>query len=225
MELKEFAKRLEKAMSDKGYSAYKLSKLTGVSQSTIGRWLKGESEPQLGQLSLISDKLDVSKDYLLLNESNEDIFNEDKPDYKKKIRTKKNRVPVYEIDVTSSIVSSFSDIKEIPSFYMDYEPFNDCDAVVTNYGDSMYPDYKNGERLAVKKIVNFDVLNWGETYLVITDAEANDLKTVKRLHPHEDNDKIILRAGNPRYAGDTVIFKTNVLALFAVKGKVSQNFI
>lgn len=206
-------KRLRKSLK---LSQSAFADLIDSSLRTIQNYEKGNTRPPADALIKLQEIYKNAQDDAYSNE-----VNEPKTDYK----TKKNRVPVYEIDVTSSIVSSFSDIKEIPSYYMDYEPFNDCDAVVTNYGDSMYPDYKNGERLAVKKIVNFDVLNWGETYLVITDAEANDLKTVKRVHPHEDNDKIILRAGNPRYAGDTVIFKTNVLALFAVKGKVSQNFI
>jgi phage repressor protein C with HTH and peptisase S24 domain len=197
-------------MDAKGVDRQGLADKLSISVHTVNSWIKG-------QRNIPKSKERLIKLVFKSNNKGHNVSENDEANQKK--------VPVYEIDVTSSIVSSFSDVKEIPSFYMDYEPFNDCDAVVTNYGDSMYPDYKNGERLAVKRIQNFDVLTWGETFLVITNSEANDLKTVKRVHPHDDNDKIILRAGNPRYSGDTIIEKKNVLALFAVKGKVSQNFI
>lgn len=142
-----------------------------------------------------------------------------------KINTYKNKVPLYETDVTSHVTTSFNDIPEIPSYYVDYKPFNDCTAYVKNYGDSMFPKYKNGEKLAVKQINNLDVITWGETYLVVTNGNANDLRTVKDVHPHKDESKIILRASNPNYAGDTVINKEDILSMFAVKGKISQNFI
>ena len=87
-------------------------------------------------------------------------------------------MPYYDIDATSHIITSFNDLPESPSFYVDYEPFNDCTAYINNYGDSMYPKYKSGEKLAVKQISNFDVIQWGETYLVVTNANANDMRTV-----------------------------------------------
>jgi transcriptional regulator with XRE-family HTH domain len=138
---------------------------------------------------------------------------------------KEKKVPYYDIDVTSHITTSFSDVLEKPTFYVDYQPFNDCTAYVNNYGDSMFPKYKNGEKLAVKQIQNLDVLMFGETYLVITNENANNLKTVKEVHYHEDQSKLILRASNPAYKGDTIIDKVDILSMFAVKGKISQNFI
>jgi len=139
-------------------------------------------------------------------------------------KTSKN-VPYYDLDVTSHITTSFSDVPEKPTFYVDYQPFNDCSAYVNNYGDSMFPKYKNGEKLAVKQIHNLEVLMFGETYLVITNENANNLKTVKEVHYHEDKSKLILRAANPDYQGDTIINKVDILSMFAVKGKISQNFI
>ena len=138
---------------------------------------------------------------------------------------KEKKVPYYDIDVTSTITTSFNDVTETPTFYVDYQPFNDCTAYVNNYGDSMFPKYKNGEKLAVKQIQNLDVLMYGETYLVVTNENANNLKTVKEVHYHNDPSKLILRASNPAYKGDTIIDKEDILSMFAVKGKISQNFI
>src|SRR5690606_13636023 len=63
----------------------------------------------------------------------------------KSLQIEGKRVPFYDSDVTASIVGSFSDIQETPSFYVDFKPFNDCDAYFRVYGDSMYPKYGNGE--------------------------------------------------------------------------------
>lgn len=209
MDFKKALKLIEK----QGFTAYEIHKATGLNEAGVRRVLNNEVEnPQRKtRETLIKFALDYTS---TIQNNTKSYANE-----------KEKKVPYYDIDVTSNITGSFSDIVEEPSFYVDYQPFNDCTAYVNNYGDSMYPKYKNGERLAVKQITNFDVLNWGETYLVITNGNANDLKTVKDVHPHDDFDKVILRASNPAYKGDTPINKEDIIAMFAIKGKISQNFI
>jgi len=135
-----------------------------------------------------------------------------------------NGVPYYEdFDVTASVVTTFSDYKELPTFFINYKHFNDCDAYVPVMGDSMEPKYCNGEIIAIRKINNIDALLPGEAYLVITSAEANSLRTVKCVFKSPDDSKIILRAINPNFAGDTVINKKDVLSIYFVKGKISRN--
>lgn len=139
----------------------------------------------------------------------------------KSLQIEGKRVPFYDSDVTASIVGSFSDIQETPSFYVDFKPFNDCDAYFRVYGDSMYPKYGNGEVVSVKRIYNMDSILWGESYLVLTDVEYDNLKTIKSLHPHDkDEGKIVLRASNPNFKGDTIIKKSSIIGLFLVKGKI-----
>lgn len=131
-------------------------------------------------------------------------------------------VPFYDIDVSASIVSSFSDVKELPEYFIDFKPFNDCMAWMPIYGDSMYPKFQSGEIVAIKQIMSLDVLQWGEPHLVITD-QTYGLRTVKCIHPHEDfEDKIILRSTNPNYRGDTIIPKKNILSMYIIKGKVTR---
>lgn len=131
-------------------------------------------------------------------------------------------VPYYDIDITASITESFNDISEEPEFLVDFKPFNDCSAYLPIWGDSMYPAYSAGDIIAVKRLYNFDIIQWGEAHLVITNTNANNMRTVKLLFPHEDQDKIILRASNPNYAGDTVINKSDILSLYIVKGKITR---
>jgi len=129
--------------------------------------------------------------------------------YKKKSKTNDNSyitnefeyknnttgVPYYEnMEVAGSITSMYSDFKEVPTFYINYEHFNDCTAYLPVVGDSMYPQYCSGEIVAVKKIINYNALLWGEAYFIVTNENANDLKTIKLLFSHEDDSKLILRA-------------------------------
>lgn len=193
-----------------GLNQTEFGKSLGVSLRTVQIWESKEDD--------VSKKIELQ----IMSKYAENVQNLPKKEF---TNEKEKKVPYYDIDVTSSITSSFNDVVEEPSFYVDYEPFNDCTAYVNNYGDSMYPKYKNGEKLALKQIKNFDVITWGETYLIITNSNANDLKTVKDVHPHDDFSKVILRASNPAYKGDTPVNKEDIIAMFAVKGKISQNFL
>lgn len=133
-------------------------------------------------------------------------------------------VPYYEnVEATCGIVSQYNDYPENPAFFINYEHFNDCTAYIPVVGDSMYPQYCAGEIIAVKRIYNIEIIQWGEAYFVVTNENANDLKTVKLVFPHEDRDKIILRASNPNFKGDTVINKADIISMFIIKGKIKRN--
>jgi transcriptional regulator with XRE-family HTH domain len=131
-------------------------------------------------------------------------------------------VPYYNIDVTCSITGSFSDIKELPDFYVDFKPFNDCTAYLPIYGDSMYPQFCSGEIIAISEWKNKEVILWGEPYLIITNSECNNLRTIKLIFPHDDPNFIILRASNPNFKGDTVVSKDCIMGLFIIKGKITR---
>lgn len=206
---------LKKRIEEEGITPYKISLKTGVSQSTIGRILKGSTANSSTEKILM--------DFLLSNESSES----DISSHIKTTQITKNQhrgVPYYEnMDVTATIATSFSDYPEAPTFYIDYEHFNDCTAYVPVVGDSMYPSYCSGEIIAVKSIFNLDIIQWGEAYFVVTNGNANDMRTIKQLHYHDDPDKIILRSSNPNFKGDTIISKKDILFLYIVKGKIRRN--
>ena len=89
----------------------------------------------------------------------------------------------------------------------------------------MYPKYASGEIIAVKVITNFDILQWGESYVVMSDAATNGIRSIKNIHEHSDSTKLILRSSNPNFRGDTVIEKKNISSLFIIKGKITRNLI
>lgn len=64
----QFAQIFNKVITEKKISAYKMSKDTGISDSLICYWKKGERMPNAENLIVISKYLDVSIDYLLTGE-------------------------------------------------------------------------------------------------------------------------------------------------------------
>jgi repressor LexA len=59
---------LERLMAARGISAYRLSKDTGISPSSLSDWKRGRSAPKADKLSAIADYFGVSLDSLLGNE-------------------------------------------------------------------------------------------------------------------------------------------------------------
>lgn len=206
-------KQLKELREKFGFSQENLAKELNVSRKTINTYESKDEIPESKQsmLKLFFDSIS-NKRLQGVKVDDEIISNHSKG------------VPYFEnIDGTATIATSFSDYPETPTFYIDYEHFNDCDAYIQVVGDSMYPAYSSGEIIAVKRIMNFDVIQWGEVYFVITNGNANDMKTVKQLHWHEDLEKIVLRSSNPNYKGDTVVNKKDILFLYIVKGKIRRN--
>lgn len=131
-------------------------------------------------------------------------------------------VPFYDIDVTCGITESFADVREEPQFRINYAPLNDCDAAFPVYGDSMEPDFYAGDVVMVREIHNVDSMLWGEPYLIITNAACDNLRTIKNVYLSDDRSSFILRASNPRYNGDTIVARENVLKIFLIKGKLCR---
>lgn len=132
-------------------------------------------------------------------------------------------VPYFNVNMSEMTFGRLQVFQEPPEYYVNYRPFNDCDAYLPIYGDSMYPKFSSGEIIIVKEIRNRDIIQWGEAYLVVTDEGANNITTVKLLfeHPHQDN--FILRSLNPEYKGDTIVHRDAIKRIFLVKGKVTRS--
>lgn len=62
-----FAKLIE----EKGITVYRLFKITGVPQSSISEWKRGNSIPKIDKLIKIAEYFGVSVEYLISGEENE----------------------------------------------------------------------------------------------------------------------------------------------------------
>lgn len=141
------------------------------------------------------------------------------------VRETKEGIPFYDINLAETNLDELLLHESEAEYFVNYRPFNDCSAYLPVFGDSMYPRYASGEIIAVKMITNFDVLQWGEAYVVMTDEQANTIRSIKNVHEHPDSSKLILRSSNPNYKGDTVIEKKCIRAMYIIKGKITRNLI
>ena len=143
--------------------------------------------------------------------------------YQQAVKPSREGVPYLNVNLTELSSGEFNLLHEKAEYYVNFRPFNDCDAYLPVYGDSMYPKYASGEIIAVREVLNKDIIQWGEAYLVIADEYANNITTVKLLFEHASNNKIVLRASNPNYKGDTILDRDAIKKLFIVKGKITRN--
>jgi len=56
---------LEALIRERGTTKYRLSKRTGISQTTLGRWEKGTQQPGAEAAAVLAKELGVSAEYLL----------------------------------------------------------------------------------------------------------------------------------------------------------------
>jgi phage repressor protein C with HTH and peptisase S24 domain len=219
--------RFDKYMKDKGLNDNQVTIDLSLSIGLLGKSRKGERDLSKKSIEkILNFYTDINPDWLQIGKGNmlkSEEFTSIPQHSKEGYRSNGDKgVPYYDIDITATITESFSDVKEIPLFYVDFQPFNDCSVYLPIWGDSMLPIYSSGDIVALKKLNNPDVIQWGEAYLVITGPNANNMRTVKLLYPHKDEDKIILRASNPSFAGDTIILKKDILSIYIVKGKITR---
>lgn len=133
--------------------------------------------------------------------------------------TQNGGVPYYNIGEEDSFIVN----ENTPEYFVNYKPFNDCYAYIPVYGDSMYPKFAAGDVIAIKEVSNYNVLQWGEAYVIITDAGTNAIRAIKLIHEHADRTKLILRSSNPNFKGDTIINRNNIVALYLIKGKITRS--
>lgn len=214
IELRNFRKKL-------GLSRQKFADKLEISIHTLDSWETGKRNIPKTKVKLIYTVFSNSHDIDYTFDGQGGYKNRFNQDHLSLLNTSK--IPYYDTNIISSLVKSFNDVNDKPTYYIDYPPFKNCTAIINNYGESMLPKFKNGDRLAIKQITNFDVILWGEAYLVITNKKSNNLRAIKTIFQHPDeNSKIILRSTNTNFPGDTIVEKAHITSMYLVKGKISQ---
>ena len=71
--------RLKKILEERGLTAYKVSKDTGIEQTSFSDWKKGNSKPSVEKIKILSDYLGVSLEYLLGGNEETGLDNNLKP--------------------------------------------------------------------------------------------------------------------------------------------------
>lgn len=135
-------------------------------------------------------------------------------------------IPLFEIEVSSSNVDMFADMKEIPSNRITVPGFDDCDFGIFNWGHSMYPTFESGVILMCKKIRDISIIQFGEPHLVVFDER----RTVKRLQKGTSKNTLLAVSDNDTVNTDGdrqyesfEIPRNKISNLYIVKGSIRRN--
>lgn len=108
--LEKFPTQLSAAMKAAGYSQLALANATGIKQSAISTYCKGKGLPNVESLYLLAQQLNVSMEYLLTGERNQnsdnmarDAGNEQARELEEKLQAMKKVVPL--ISMANAILS------------------------------------------------------------------------------------------------------------------------
>lgn len=198
----------EQLLQTHGLTAYKISQLTNVSQSTLSDWKRGRSTPKHDKLQKIADYFGVSLDYLITGEKTAE------------------RLPSGAIPVDASMFIKIPVIGSVrcgePMFAEDNVEGYEYTYIETlkgggdffylrAKGDSMInAGIKEGDLLLIRKQSDVDS---GDIAIVNIDGDEETLKRVVKK-----DSAIILQPENPAY--ETMIFIGKDLEHVRIQGRL-----
>lgn len=199
-----FSTELNKLMNMFDMSNEKLGELVGVNRTTVSRWRSGERSPKLEKLPEIASVFNVDPRIFvgeIQNASIETIYNQLDPPRQSKVysfaeyqlKEQNNKaVPLLGGTAANPTELSYGDSYYDETIETNVPKNADCALVVQ--GDSMEPEYKNGEIVFYK---SQPVVENGEMAIVEINGDG---VTLKKVYFNYDEDKVILRSLNDKYA-------------------------
>ena len=199
-----------------------------TSEANIRNYRTG-TIPKLDFITRLSEKLEISFDFLLSREL-EDIpvsYQEPEKIYKLKHDrlVEAQKIPLYNEEASAGIVKLFRDhgSNNKPIDFISIPNLPKCDGAVYVTGDSMYPLLKSGDIVMYKQLSNsMDNIFFGEMYLISIDIDGEDYDTIKWLHKSDKGDEFIRLVSENRHHQPKDVHLSKVQALALIKGSVRK---
>lgn len=192
------AQRMKEAMELRNISQAEIVKRTGIGKSSISTYLSGEYEPKQRNIYKICEVLNVSEAWLM---------GHDVPMERHTVQLKNPTVTTdtVSLPVIGNIAAGYNEIAledwsgetvEVPLSYLKGRNKNEF-IVLKVHGDSMFPEYHNGDKVVILKQTSLP--RSGSIGAVLYDDETATLKRVEYFE-----DKIKLIPLNPTYPPKTI---------------------
>lgn len=161
-----FSKRLSEMMQRENINQVELSRIIGVSESTVGKWILCKSMPRMGIIQKLADHFHVGKSYFL-----EETSKDSSP------TGRGVRIPVLGRVVAGIPIEAVEEI-------LDYEEITPELAATGEFfalqvkGDSMLPKLEEGDVVIVKKQADVET---GDIAIVLVNGDEATIKQVKKV--------------------------------------------
>lgn len=110
----------------------------------------------------------------------------------------------------------FNDVKEYVTDYIFVPDLKDADYWITVYGDSMYPKYRNGMRIAIKLVDHTNYIAFGQPYFIVTKQN----RWLKFIRKGSDKQHWKLVSANKEDYDDFEIPVNDVMSVWKVRAKI-----
>lgn len=204
------------------------AKELGTSEANIRNY-RTKTVPKIEFLVKLKEKLELSFDWLLMDNDDNDlkIVSEPATIYKLKTdRTEQNQsIPLYSIEASAGVVTLFRDNKETqPIDHIKIPNLPKCDGAIYVTGDSMYPLLKSGDIVMYKQMHDIKSgLIYGEMYIVSIDYDGDEIVSVKWLQKSDKGEEWIKLVSENKHHPDRDIHLNRVRALALVKASIRIN--
>ena len=126
-------------------------------------------------------------------------------------------IPYYDVDAIGGKVDLFrEDHKEHVKDYIEAPFMKDCSMFINVSGDSMYPTYKRGDIIGIKRMSDFATIEYGQPYVIVT----KDNRMIKYIRKSSTKGKWLLCSENKAKYDDFEIDMSKILHVFLVRGIV-----
>ena len=228
-DLSESTERMRIAISDlknnRGVSLQAMADKTAMPHQNIFNVKQGNNNATEAMVNALCDAYGIRKEYIYLGQA---------PMYEgqhggkggltqgfaepSSARSVVKKIPMYEnVDALGGKIDIFVDNNSAyVTGYADIPNLGDSDAIIKISGDSMYPRYKAGDLIAIKRIHDYSVIEFGQPHVIVT-AEQ---RLVKYLRRAVSKTNWLLCSENKAHYDDFEIEVSKVKHLFLIRGLV-----
>jgi DNA-binding XRE family transcriptional regulator len=169
-----------------------LAEGTGIPRTRIAKWEQGKGSPKMTDSKVLQEFFaDMGT-----NSHKETASNKITRFQFSGNTNKFNSIPVYNTRAFAGLNPIIQDHPELIIEYVDIPFIGKADGVIEISGESMYPTYKNGTRIAVRKLEDKQLVYYGECYYII---DKNFDGKIKRLFAGRDPEHLILKSDNDKF--------------------------
>lgn len=171
-----FKERILQYLDYKDISKYECYQNTGITNGVLSQ-KGGISEDNI--LKFLSYYVDVDTEWLLTGKGK--MLKADKEEANP---PKRKLIPFYdaEAEAGTMVVSSMDPVAEPVEWIDAGDWFQDADSAMRVHGDSMFPEYKSGNIVAMREVFNKELVVFGEDYVI----QTSEYKVIKRLMQSEN---------------------------------------